>query len=126
MQFHLFRLHLQLARLDLHVRHLHLRQLEPPLRGEQFARELLAVALPLLHGPEVLAQVVELRRHGQDLVLQLRARRRVPALDAGRVELRQRQRHHLDRPRLQVEIGVGKFGQRRARRARGPGGSGER
>ena len=80
--------------------------------GEQFARELLAVALrALLHRAEVLAQVVELRRHGQDLVLQLRARRRVPALDAGGVELRQRQRHHLDRPRLQVEIGVGKFGQ---------------
>ena len=81
---HLLRLHLHLPCLRLHLRHLQLRVMEAALRGEELARELLAVALgAVLHFAEVLAQVIELRGHGADLVLQLAARRRVPALDAG-------------------------------------------
>ncbi len=73
MQLHLLGLQLHLARLHLHLGDLELRRMEAALRGQQFAGELLAIALrAFLHVAEVLAQVVELRRHRLDLVLQLR------------------------------------------------------
>jgi hypothetical protein len=81
-------LHLEMAGVRLHLPGLHLHGHERALRQQQILRELLAVALRLVAHDAVF---LELRVDDLDPALQLRARLRVPALDAGAEELRQRQ-----------------------------------
>src|SRR4029079_8107009 len=101
MELHLVGLHLHLACLHLHFRYLNLRRMELPLRCQQFAGQMLAIAL---RGAKVLAQVIELRGNRSDLMLELHARRRMTAFDTRGEKLRQRQRHDLDFALFEIEL----------------------
>jgi hypothetical protein len=99
---------LHLPGLDLHLGHLDLREVKLALGRNGLGGQLLAVALRTVTDR---AEVLELRVHQPDAMLELDAGRRMPALHACREELRQRQWRQFDLAFLEIEVFLRQRGQ---------------